>query len=160
MVIGAVMVGCASCLLQKGFESSASSKTQHSESEFEDQLIKEYYLWGCFSQNREVVSVKVIQNKQTGQCEGYGFIELATRAAAERIMQTHHLHVPIPHLCTHGCHSQSPYPSLVMLITSCPFHAHQAAHLITSSYSSNLPLNAPFPSPLLTISLTSTHRNH
>ena len=88
MVIGAVMVGCASCLLQKGFGPSAFSKTQHSESEFEDQLIKEYYLWGCFSQNREVVSVKVIQNKQTGQCEGYGFIELATRAAAERIQQT------------------------------------------------------------------------
>ena len=88
MVIGVVMVGCASCLLQKGFEPSVFSKTQHSESEFEDQLIKEYYLWGCFSQNREVVSVKVIQNKQTGQCEGYGFIELATRAAAERIQQT------------------------------------------------------------------------
>ncbi|XP_034679604.1 uncharacterized protein LOC117909629 isoform X2 [Vitis riparia] len=41
MVIGAVMVGYASCLLQKGFGPSAFSKTQHSESEFEDQLIKE-----------------------------------------------------------------------------------------------------------------------
>lgn len=36
----------------------------------------------------QVVSVKVIRNKQTGQCEGYGFIEFASRAAAERILQT------------------------------------------------------------------------
>ncbi|XP_002280601.1 polyadenylate-binding protein RBP45 isoform X2 [Vitis vinifera] len=51
--------------------------------------MEENYLWGCFSQTGEVVSVKVIRNKQTGQCEGYGFIELATRAAAERILQTY-----------------------------------------------------------------------
>ncbi|GKE34818.1 polyadenylate-binding protein RBP45, partial [Tanacetum coccineum] len=31
-----------------------------------------------------VVSGKVIRNKQTGQSEGYGFIEFVNRAAAER----------------------------------------------------------------------------
>ncbi|KAJ8648884.1 hypothetical protein MRB53_001907 [Persea americana] len=35
----------------------------------------------------EVLSVKVIRNKQTGQTEGYGFIEFANRAAAERTLQ-------------------------------------------------------------------------
>ena len=37
----------------------------------------------------QVVSVKVIRNKQTGQCEGYGFIEFVSRAAAERILQAY-----------------------------------------------------------------------
>jgi RNA recognition motif-containing protein len=32
--------------------------------------------------------VKVIRNKQTAQSEGYGFIEFATRAGAERVLQT------------------------------------------------------------------------
>ena len=31
--------------------------------------------------------MKVIRNKQTGQTEGYGFIEFANRAAAERTLQ-------------------------------------------------------------------------
>ncbi|KAL6976213.1 hypothetical protein U1Q18_025004 [Sarracenia purpurea var. burkii] len=34
-------------------------------------------------------SVKVIHNKQTGQPEGYGFIEFINRAAAERVLQTY-----------------------------------------------------------------------
>lgn len=33
--------------------------------------------------------MKVIRNKQTGQSEGYGFIEFLTRAAAERVLQTY-----------------------------------------------------------------------
>ncbi|XP_024027246.1 polyadenylate-binding protein RBP47-like, partial [Morus notabilis] len=35
-----------------------------------------------------VFSVKVIRNKQTGQSEGYGFIEFYSRAAAEKVLQT------------------------------------------------------------------------
>lgn len=35
------------------------------------------------------MSVKVIRNKQTGQVEGYGFIEFASRAAAEKVLQTY-----------------------------------------------------------------------
>ncbi|KAG6487789.1 hypothetical protein ZIOFF_056396 [Zingiber officinale] len=49
----------------------------------------ENYLYGCFAHTGEVVSVKVIRNKQTGQSEGYGFIEFITHAAAERVLQTY-----------------------------------------------------------------------
>ncbi|PIA27451.1 hypothetical protein AQUCO_07700012v1 [Aquilegia coerulea] len=49
----------------------------------------EAYLTNCFSHTGEVVSVKVIRNKQTGQSESYGFIEFASRAAAERVLQTY-----------------------------------------------------------------------
>ncbi|GKV16036.1 hypothetical protein SLEP1_g26747 [Rubroshorea leprosula] len=49
----------------------------------------ENYLMSCFSHTGEVASVKVIRNKQTGQVEGYGFIEFTSRAAAERILQTY-----------------------------------------------------------------------
>ncbi|KAF8409550.1 hypothetical protein HHK36_005628 [Tetracentron sinense] len=51
--------------------------------------MEESYINGCFAHSGEVLSVKVIRNKQTGQSEGYGFIEFATRAAAERILQTY-----------------------------------------------------------------------
>ncbi|PWA36604.1 polyadenylate-binding protein RBP45 [Artemisia annua] len=37
----------------------------------------------------DVVSAKVIRNKQTGQSEGYGFIEFVNRAAAERHLQAY-----------------------------------------------------------------------
>jgi len=37
----------------------------------------------------QVVSVKVIRNKQTNISEGYGFIEFANRAAAERTLTTY-----------------------------------------------------------------------
>ncbi|XP_039044092.1 polyadenylate-binding protein RBP45B-like isoform X1 [Hibiscus syriacus] len=49
----------------------------------------ENYLLSCFAQTGEVASVKVIRNKQTGQVEGYGFIEFVSRAAAERVLQTY-----------------------------------------------------------------------
>ncbi|XP_039037465.1 polyadenylate-binding protein RBP45-like isoform X2 [Hibiscus syriacus] len=49
----------------------------------------ENYLLSCFAQTGEVASVKVIRNKQTGQVEGYGFIEFLSRAAAERVLQTY-----------------------------------------------------------------------
>ncbi|XP_077220022.1 polyadenylate-binding protein RBP45-like isoform X2 [Tasmannia lanceolata] len=51
--------------------------------------MEENYISNCFAQSGEVVSVKVIRNKQTGQSEGYGFIEFANRAAAERTLQTY-----------------------------------------------------------------------
>ncbi|KAK8624966.1 hypothetical protein V6N13_089850 [Hibiscus sabdariffa] len=44
----------------------------------------ETYLHGCFSQTGEVSSVKIIRNKQTGQSEGYGFVEFYSRTAAEK----------------------------------------------------------------------------
>lgn len=47
----------------------------------------ENYLVTCFSQTGEVSSCKIIRNKQTGQIEGYGFIEFNSHAAAERILQ-------------------------------------------------------------------------
>lgn len=37
----------------------------------------------------QLVNVKIIRNKQTGQSEGYGFIEFSSRASAERILQTY-----------------------------------------------------------------------
>ncbi|KAJ7546183.1 hypothetical protein O6H91_08G033100 [Diphasiastrum complanatum] len=49
----------------------------------------ETYLHGIFSYSGEVISVKVIRNKQTGYSEGYGFIEFVSHAAAERILQTY-----------------------------------------------------------------------
>lgn len=55
----------------------------------------ENYLLSCFPQTGEVVSVKVIRNKQTGQIEGYGFIEFVSRAVAERILQTYNA-TPMP----------------------------------------------------------------
>lgn len=33
--------------------------------------------------------MKLIRNKQTGQLENYGFVEFASRAAAERVLQTY-----------------------------------------------------------------------
>ncbi|XP_030971258.1 polyadenylate-binding protein RBP45B-like isoform X1 [Quercus lobata] len=50
----------------------------------------ETYLYNCFAQTGEqVATVKVIRNKQTGQSEGYGFLEFANRATAERVLQTY-----------------------------------------------------------------------
>ncbi|KAK9044333.1 hypothetical protein V6N11_072643 [Hibiscus sabdariffa] len=49
----------------------------------------ETYLHGCFSQTGEISSVKIIRNKQTGQSEGYGFVEFYTRAAAEKALQSY-----------------------------------------------------------------------
>lgn len=51
--------------------------------------MEESYLHGCLAGTGEVVSVKVIRNKQTGVSEGYGFIEFVNRAAAERALQTY-----------------------------------------------------------------------
>lgn len=37
----------------------------------------------------QVVSAKVIRNKQTGQSEGYGFVEFYTRGTAEKVLQNY-----------------------------------------------------------------------
>ncbi|KAL8046387.1 hypothetical protein ABFX02_08G174400 [Erythranthe guttata] len=49
----------------------------------------ENYLNTCFYHTGELVSAKVIRNKQSGQSEGYGFLEFRTHAAAETILQTY-----------------------------------------------------------------------
>ncbi|XP_010536077.1 PREDICTED: polyadenylate-binding protein RBP47B' isoform X2 [Tarenaya hassleriana] len=49
--------------------------------------VEDNYLTSCFSHTGELVSVKIIRNKITGQPEGYGFIEFVSHAAAERILQ-------------------------------------------------------------------------
>ncbi|KAL8554457.1 hypothetical protein ACS0TY_002597 [Phlomoides rotata] len=53
------------------------------------QWMDEGYLQSCFSQAGEVVSVKIIRNKQTGQSERYGFIEFNSHASAEKVLQTY-----------------------------------------------------------------------
>ncbi|KAJ0966155.1 hypothetical protein J5N97_027293 [Dioscorea zingiberensis] len=53
----------------------------------------ESYLQNCFYQalqnGEQLVSVKIIRNKHTGQSEGYGFLEFATHAIAEWVLQTY-----------------------------------------------------------------------
>lgn len=40
-----------------------------------------------------MVAIKIIRNKQTGQSEGYGFIEFCTHSAAEKVLQTYNGHL-------------------------------------------------------------------
>lgn len=49
----------------------------------------ENYVTNCFYNTGEVVTVKIIRNKQTAQPEGYGFIEFRSRAGAENALQTY-----------------------------------------------------------------------
>ncbi|KAK7854914.1 polyadenylate-binding protein rbp47 [Quercus suber] len=49
----------------------------------------ETYLHSCFSHTAEVSSAKVIRNKQTGQSEGYGFVEFFSHEIAEKILQSY-----------------------------------------------------------------------
>lgn len=51
--------------------------------------VDENYLNSCFAHTGEVVSIKIIRNKITGQPEGYGFVEFVSHAAAERILQSY-----------------------------------------------------------------------
>ncbi|WCJ36902.1 Polyadenylate-binding protein RBP47B' [Euphorbia peplus] len=51
--------------------------------------VDESYLSSCFSHTGEVVSIKIIRNKITGQPEGYGFVEFVSHGAAERILHTY-----------------------------------------------------------------------
>ncbi|XP_073317207.1 polyadenylate-binding protein RBP47B' [Primulina huaijiensis] len=50
----------------------------------------ESYLRGWFAQTGEVLSIKVIRNKITGQPEGYGFVEFTSHQVAERVLQSYH----------------------------------------------------------------------
>ncbi|RWR84120.1 polyadenylate-binding protein RBP47 isoform X2 [Cinnamomum micranthum f. kanehirae] len=49
----------------------------------------ENYLHSCFAQTGEVVSIKVIRNKQTGQSECYGFVEFLSHATAKNVLQSY-----------------------------------------------------------------------
>ncbi|CAK9164679.1 unnamed protein product [Ilex paraguariensis] len=49
----------------------------------------ESYLHSWFAHTGEVLSIKVIRNKITGQPEGYGFVEFTSHATAERILQSY-----------------------------------------------------------------------
>ncbi|XP_022754256.1 polyadenylate-binding protein RBP47B'-like [Durio zibethinus] len=51
--------------------------------------VDESYLNSCFAHTGELVSIKIIRNKITGQPEGYGFVEFVSHAAAERILQAY-----------------------------------------------------------------------
>ncbi|KAJ6816033.1 polyadenylate-binding protein RBP47-like [Iris pallida] len=53
----------------------------------------ENYLHSCFAHAAEVISIKVIRNKHTGQSEGYGFVEFSTHAQAENVLQNFTCHV-------------------------------------------------------------------
>ncbi|CAN4121005.1 unnamed protein product [Withania somnifera] len=49
----------------------------------------ESYLHSWFAHTAEVLSIKVIRNKITGQPEGYGFVEFSSHAVSERILQSY-----------------------------------------------------------------------
>ncbi|KAL6505371.1 Polyadenylate-binding protein rbp47b' [Orobanche gracilis] len=49
----------------------------------------ENYLRGWFSHTGEVLSIKVIRNKLSGQPEGYGFVEFTSHQVAEGILQSY-----------------------------------------------------------------------
>lgn len=49
----------------------------------------ETYLSNCFFQSGEQPASKVIRNRQSGQSEGYGFLDFSSRAVAEQILQTY-----------------------------------------------------------------------
>ncbi|KAM5558227.1 polyadenylate-binding protein RBP47B'-like [Rosa sericea] len=51
--------------------------------------VDENYLTTCFAHTGEVISIKIIRNKITGQPEGYGFVEFVSHAAAERILHAY-----------------------------------------------------------------------
>ncbi|CAL5031757.1 unnamed protein product [Urochloa decumbens] len=53
----------------------------------------ENYLHSCFGPSGEVVTIKVIRNRQTGQSEGYGFVEFFSHASAEKALQNFTGHV-------------------------------------------------------------------
>ncbi|XP_020090534.1 polyadenylate-binding protein RBP47-like [Ananas comosus] len=53
----------------------------------------ENYLHSCFAHTGEVISIKVIRNKQTGMSEGYGFVEFYTHEAAEKALQSFAGHI-------------------------------------------------------------------
>ncbi|GAA0172955.1 hypothetical protein LIER_26675 [Lithospermum erythrorhizon] len=53
------------------------------------QWMDEAYLRTCFDNAGEVLNVKIIRNKQTGQSDRYGFVEFSSHAAADKILQSY-----------------------------------------------------------------------
>ncbi|VFQ67894.1 unnamed protein product [Cuscuta campestris] len=53
------------------------------------QWMDEGYLHSCFAPAGEVISVKIIRNKLTGQSERYGFVEFSAHTAAEKVLQNY-----------------------------------------------------------------------
>ncbi|KAL1557965.1 Polyadenylate-binding protein rbp47 [Salvia divinorum] len=49
----------------------------------------EDYLHSCFSPTGEVISVKMIRNRQTGQSDRYGFIEFSSHDVADNVLQSY-----------------------------------------------------------------------
>ncbi|PKA52973.1 Polyadenylate-binding protein RBP47 [Apostasia shenzhenica] len=77
-----------------GFGSGSSSSEENRSIWVGDLLywMDENYLHSCFGHTGEVVSIKVIRNKQTGQSEGYGFVEFCSHAAAEKVLHAFNGH--------------------------------------------------------------------
>lgn len=81
-----------SLALQQQQHAQVQGSTEENKSVWVGELqtwMDETYLQNCFSHSGEVASVKVIRNKQTGQSEGYGFIEFYSHSAAEKVLQTY-----------------------------------------------------------------------
>ncbi|XP_021818088.1 polyadenylate-binding protein RBP47B'-like isoform X2 [Prunus avium] len=57
--------------------------------------VDENYLNSCFAHTGEVISIKIIRNKITGQLEGYGFVEFVSHAAAEKNLHSYN-GMPMP----------------------------------------------------------------
>ncbi|CAK9171586.1 unnamed protein product [Ilex paraguariensis] len=53
------------------------------------QWMDEDYLQSCFAHTGEVITIKVIRNKLTGQSERYGFVEFISHEAAEKVLQNY-----------------------------------------------------------------------
>jgi len=49
----------------------------------------ENYVHECFASTQDLLSVKIIRNKQTGLSEGYGFMEFASNVAAQMVLQNY-----------------------------------------------------------------------
>ncbi|XP_051216524.1 polyadenylate-binding protein RBP45 [Lolium perenne] len=50
----------------------------------------EDYLRSCFTSSPELVSVVIKRNKETGQSEGFGFLNFADHEAADLVLQSYH----------------------------------------------------------------------
>lgn len=49
----------------------------------------EDYLYGCFTTSRELLSLVIKRNKQTGQSEGFGFLKFSDHTAAAHILKSY-----------------------------------------------------------------------
>ncbi|KAJ4967373.1 hypothetical protein NE237_019222 [Protea cynaroides] len=70
--------------------------------------IDESYLHNCFAHTGEVLSIKIICNKITGQPEGYGFVEFVSHAAVE----WNSAHIQWGHRCLGKVHDAGPEHSI------------------------------------------------